>query len=171
MELTTDRCVIRPWRASDLDALVRHADNPKIAANLRDAFPSPYTRKDGEAWLAIAAAMRPASSFALEVAGEAAGGLGLHLRGDVERVSAEVGYWLGEAHWGKGVLTAALRAFSPWAMQAFALTRLYALPFAGNRASRRVLEKAGFTLEAILRKSAIKGGVVVDQALYGLVAG
>ena len=112
MELRCDSCVVRPWRAADLDALVRHADNPRIAANLRDAFPHPYTRAAGEAWLALAAKMNPASSFAIEVNGEAAGGIGVHLRGDVERVSAEVGYWLGEAHWGKGIVTAALRAFS-----------------------------------------------------------
>src|SRR5262249_54630768 len=128
MELICDSCVIRPWRAADLDALVRHADNPRIAANLRDAFPHPYTRAAGEGWLALAATMQPVSSFAIEVGGEAAGGIGVHLRGDVERVSAEVGYWLGEAHWGKGIVTDALRAFSARAFDEYGLTRLFALP-------------------------------------------
>lgn len=171
MRLTCERCVIRPWAASDLESLVRHANHPRIAANLRDGFPHPYTRQAGEAWLGVAARMEPVSSFAIEVNGEAAGGIGLHLKCDIERVSAEIGYWLGEAHWGRGIVTAAVRVFSDWGFDAFALTRLYALPFAHNAASCRVLEKAGYVREATLRRSAIKGGVIVDQALYALVRG
>jgi RimJ/RimL family protein N-acetyltransferase len=166
MHLPCGPCSLRSWRGDDLDALIRHADNPLVAAQLRDRFPHPYTRGDGEAWLAVAASMRPETSFVIEVEGELVGGMGLVLGHDIERVSAEVGYWLGERAWGRGYATAALTAFAPWAATTFGLTRLFAVPFAHNLASRRVLEKAGFTLVGILRRSAIKDGQVLDQALY-----
>jgi RimJ/RimL family protein N-acetyltransferase len=169
MELACGLCIARSWRADDLDALVRHADNPAIAQNMRDRFPSPYTRADGEAFLAMAAQSQPETFFAIETDGKAVGGIGLHLGQDIERVSAEVGYWLGESVWGRGLATAALVGLSQNGFTAFGLTRIFALPFAENLASRRVLEKAGFTLEAVLRRSAIKQGRIRDQALYVLV--
>jgi RimJ/RimL family protein N-acetyltransferase len=169
MHLDCGPCVVRSWRAEDLDALLRHADNPKVAANMRDRFPHPYTREAGAGWLAIALTMRPETAFVIEHGGELVGGIGVHLNQDVERVSAEVGYWLGEAVWGRGLATAALAGFSRYAFEAFDLTRLYALPFAHNAASRRVLEKAGYRLVGVLRRSAVKLGEVVDQALYDLV--
>jgi RimJ/RimL family protein N-acetyltransferase len=169
MHLPCGPCTVRSWQPGDLDALVRHADNPRVAANLRDRFPSPYTRADGEAWLALAAQMRPETNFAVEAGGEAVGGIGLILGSDVERVSAEIGYWLGESVWGRGLATAAVAGLSQHAFAAFGLTRLFALPFAANGASRRVLEKAGYVLEGIMRRSAIKNGQIQDQALYALV--
>jgi RimJ/RimL family protein N-acetyltransferase len=169
MHLSCGPCVVRSWRHDDLESLIRHADNPRIAAQLRDAFPQPYDRAAGVAWLTLAATMQPEVTFAIDVEGAAVGGIGLKLGTDVERVSAEVGYWLGEDFWGRGITTAALIGLSRWAFANLELTRLFALPFAHNTASRRVLEKAGFALEAILRKSAIKHGQVVDQALYALV--
>src|SRR5262249_21994915 len=107
--------------------------------------------------------------FAIEFQGEAVGGIGLKPGTDVERVSAEVGYWLGERVWGRGLATAAVRALVAHAFATTVLTRLFALPFADNAASRRVLEKAGFHLEGLLRKSAIKQGRIVDQTLYGCI--
>ncbi|MFO0842712.1 MAG: GNAT family N-acetyltransferase [Gemmataceae bacterium] len=169
MHLDCGPCAVRSWRADDLDALLRHADNPKVADNLRDRFPHPYTRQAGEGWLKVALTMRPETAFVIEHAGELVGGIGVQLNQDVERVSAEVGYWLGEAVWGCGLATAALVAFSRFAFDEFALTRLYALPFARNAGSRRVLEKAGYHLVGILRNSVIKHGEVLDQALYDLV--
>jgi RimJ/RimL family protein N-acetyltransferase len=169
MHLSCGSCIVRSWQPGDLDAIVRHADNPAVAQNMRDAFPSPYTRADGEAWLALAAQSQPETNFAIEYAGEAVGGIGLHLGRDVERVSAEVGYWLGEGVWGRGITTAALVGMTEYAFTAFNLTRIFALPFADNLGSRRVLEKAGFMLEGILRRSAIKNGRIRDQALYALV--
>jgi ribosomal-protein-alanine N-acetyltransferase len=169
MYLSCGPCILRSWQASDLDALLRHADNPRIAENMRDRFPSPYARADGEAWLALVAQARPEANFAIEVAGEAAGGIGLHLGSDIERVSAEVGYWLGESVWGRGIATAALIGLSEYAFPTFDLTRIFALPFADNRASRRVLEKAGYSLEGTLRRSAVKNGRIRDQVLYALV--
>jgi RimJ/RimL family protein N-acetyltransferase len=166
MRLELSRCVIRAWSSGDRESLARHADNPRIAANLRDVFPSPYSGEDADRFLAFARTQSPLTSFAIEVDGEAAGGIGLTLHEDVERVSAELGYWLAEAHWGRGVMTEAVRAFVDWGFTAFPLTRIYALPYATNLASVRVLENAGFVLEGRLRRSVIKLGQVLDQLVY-----
>lgn len=167
MEIDLGLCRIRSWRRTDLASLVRNADNRRIWLNLRDMFPSPYTEEAGRQWLAHATAASPETNFAIEVERAAVGGIGFIPGRDVERISAEVGYWLGEAYWGRSIATAAVGALSEFAFANFDLHRLFALPFAGNLASRRVLEKAGYTLEAILRTSAIKEGRIVDQALYG----
>jgi len=161
--------VVRTWRADDASALARHANNRRVWANLRDRFPSPYTIEDADAWLRHCVRAVPATDFAIEVNGEAAGGIGLVLRTDVERVDAEVGYWLGEAHWGQGVMSGAVQVFAPWALERFNLARLHAHVFAFNRSSARVLEKAGFTLEGRLRRSAFKDGTLIDQLLYARV--
>jgi RimJ/RimL family protein N-acetyltransferase len=113
--------------------------------------------------------MDPECNFAMAVEGLAVGGIGLHLQGDVERVSAEIGYWLGESFWGRGIATEALGAVTRYGIETYHLTRVFALPFAHNTASCRVLEKAGYRLEGRLRRSAIKDGQIVDQLQYGFV--
>jgi len=162
-------CLIRPWRHSDKAALVKHADNRRIWLNLRDVFPYPYTAKDADAWLAHVAEQDPVTSFAIEAAREAVGGIGLLLGGDVYRLSAEIGYWLGEAVWGRGIASAALRAFTPWAFQTFGLERIWAGVFSTNPASMRVLEKAGYAREAVLRSAVVKDGTLLDQVIYASV--
>jgi RimJ/RimL family protein N-acetyltransferase len=170
MELNLRTCVIRPWRASDVDSLVAHANNRKIWINLRDRFPHPYTARDGRTFIRAARKMQPETFFAIAVNGAAVGGIGFVMLQDVERVSAEVGYWLGEPFWGRGIVTEALIAVTKYAIEQHRLTRLFALPFAFNTASCRVLEKAGYLLEARLRRSAIKDGSVVDQLQYAFIA-
>jgi RimJ/RimL family protein N-acetyltransferase len=118
----------------------------------------------------MARRLTPESLFAIAVNGEAVGGIGFVPHQDVERVSSEVGYWLGEAYWGRGIVTEALVAVTHYAIATHGFTRLYALPFAYNEASCRVLEKAGYVLEARLRKSAIKGGQIFDQMQYAFIA-
>lgn len=147
---------------------MRHANDREIWLNLRDRFPHPYTAADAAAWVRIAAVEVPQTSFAIEVDGEAAGGISLMPHEDVERVSAEIGYWLGRAYWGRGIMSVAVGAATGYAFSTFGLTRVYALPFLRNTASARVLEKAGYTREGVLRRSAIKDGVVLDQALYAI---
>jgi ribosomal-protein-alanine N-acetyltransferase len=169
MTLTLQRCEIRSWRGADLDSLVFHADNRNVSINLRDRFPHPYTRSDGRRYIRAARKMRPETLFAIAVRDEAIGGIGFVLQGDVERVSAEVGYWIGEAFWGRGIVTEALTAITRYAIEQHGLTRVFALPFAYNAASCRVLEKAGYTLEARLKRSAIKDGAIVDQFQYAFV--
>ena len=170
MELICDKCVVRSWRASDAKGLPHHANNRKIWLNLRDRFPHPYTLADAEDFISRMAETVPETNFAIDVEGQAVGGIGVMLHSDVERCSAEIGYWLGEDHWGQGIMTDALNAFVDHCFGEFQLTRIYAVPFAGNNGSCRVLEKAGFVLEGILRRAAIKDGVVVDQFMYSRIA-
>jgi RimJ/RimL family protein N-acetyltransferase len=169
MHLQLTRCTIRSWANDDVASLVKYADNRKIWLNLRDRFPHPYTRRDGRDFIQLARSQRPETMFAIDVGGEAAGGIGFVPNSDVERVSAEIGYWLGEPFWGRGIATEALAAVTRYAVDTHHLTRVYALPYARNVASCRVLEKAGFTLEARLRRSAIKDGEIIDQMQYAFV--
>jgi RimJ/RimL family protein N-acetyltransferase len=159
---------IRPWRAGDEDALVRHANNRKIWINLRDRFPHPYTAQDAARWIQVSTAQPTVTNWAIEVAGEPVGGIGLRLQEDVDRVSAELGYWLGEPFWNRGIMSRAIPAMTAHGFATLSLTRIYALPFLSNEASQRVLEKAGYRREAVLRRSAIKNGEVLDQALYAI---
>ncbi len=164
-----ETCEVRSWRLADLDSLVEHANNRRIWINLRDAFPHPYTRRDGREFLRRTCAASPETLFAIAVNGAAAGGIGFVQGVDVERVSAEIGYWLGEAFWGRGIATDALVAITRYAVDTYGLTRLYAMPFAWNGASCRVLEKAGYVLEAHLHRSAVKDGIVTDQKQYAFI--
>src|SRR5438105_1801669 len=170
MKLTLRSCEIRSWHPRDVDSLVTHANNRNVSINLRDRFPFPYTRRDGRDFIKLARRMEPESLFAIAVDGAAVGGIGFVPQRDVDRVSSEVGYWLGEPYWGRGIATEALTAVTRYAMEAHGLTRLFALPFAHNAASCRVLEKAGYVLEARLRKSAIKEGRIFDQLQYAFIA-
>ena len=160
---------VRSWRKDDLDALLRHANNPKIAANLRDQFSHPYARRDAIDYLNYVRTIEVETSFAVEYGDEAVGGIGFKLGLDIARLSAEVGYWLSEAYWGRGLTTRAVSATVDWAFEHYKLTRIFAMAFSHNVASMRVLEKAGFEREGVLRRSAIKNGVVLDQALYAKV--
>jgi RimJ/RimL family protein N-acetyltransferase len=170
MHLALGRCDVRSWQMGDIASLVAHANNRKIWLNLRDRFPHPYTAHHGRAFLRTTRKMTPETFFAIAVDGDAVGGIGFMLQHDVDRMSAEVGYWLGEPFWGRGIMTEALIAVTHYAIEQYGLTRLFAVPFAGNTASCRVLEKAGYVLEARLRRSAIKDGNIVDQFQYAFVA-
>lgn len=157
---------IRSWRRSDLDSLLRYANNPKIAANLRDQFPHPYTRRDGIEYLSYVREMEPEMAFAIEYDGEPIGGVGFKLGTDIARLSVEMGYWLGEPFWSRGLGTRAVQASSDWAFGAYKVVRIFATVFAHNVASMRVLEKSGFTCEGVMRRSAIKDGAILDQMMY-----
>jgi RimJ/RimL family protein N-acetyltransferase len=170
MHLQAGIAVIRPWAQEDAHELALQANDRRVWLNLRDAFPHPYGLDDAERFIAKAMAMSPRTNFAIEVAGHVAGGIGYTLHGDVERVGAEVGYWLGAEFWGRGLATAAVRAVTQFAFAAHPeLERLYAVPYASNAASVRVLEKAGYRVEGLLRRSAIKDGHVLDQWMYAIV--
>lgn len=133
--------------------------------HLRDRFPFPYGSEHASTFLGWLFKQQVPTVWAIEVNGEAAGGIGIELHGDVERVSAEIGYWIGRAHWGHGIATEALKAVTAESFKRFDLTRLYAVPFADHTASVRVLEKAGYVREGLMRRSAIKNGIVRDQLL------
>jgi RimJ/RimL family protein N-acetyltransferase len=169
MHLQGARCIVRDWRMSDAAALVRHGNNLEVARQLRDRFPHPYTKQDAQRFLAFAVGADEPTNFAIEVNGEAAGAIGYVRSADVERYSAEIGYWLGESHWGRGIVTEAVQLLTDFAFGVPNLLRLFALPFADNIASTRVLEKAGYVREGILRSSAVKHGEPRDQAMYARI--
>ena len=169
MQLALKHCEVRSWRMADADSLTQHANNRKVWINLRDAFPHPYTLHDARDFIRAIRSRSPETTFAIAVDDEAVGSIGFVLHHDVERVSAEIGYWLAEPLWGRGIITEALVAVTEYAIQQHALTRIYAVPFAWNAASCRVLEKAGYRLEARLRRSAIKNGVITDQLQYAFI--
>jgi RimJ/RimL family protein N-acetyltransferase len=162
-------CALRPWRIEDLDSLVRNADDREVWVTLRDRFPHPYTIEAGRAWLAAASVEDPPTALAVAVDGEAVGGIGVVPGADVNRHTAEIGYWLGREWWGRGVATAAVTHFVPWVAQTFGFSRLFAEVFETNPASMRVLEKCGFRREGILRGHAFKDGRYLDQVVYGIV--
>ena len=166
MELACPTCRLRPPRPGDAASLARHANDREIWLNLRDRFPHPYARADAEAYIARVAQQDPVTAFAIEVDGEVMGGITLVPGHDIERVSAEVGYWLGRAAWGRGIATDAVRAVTTHAFARLGLHRVFAVPFVRNAASLRVLEKAGYVREGTLRRSAVKDGVLLDQHLY-----
>jgi len=164
-----ERCTVRPWRASDAKALARQANNPNVARQLRDRFLHPYTIGDARTFIESVLHAHPITTFAIAVGDEPIGGIGFSPGTDVERYSAEIGYWIGEEYWGRGIAAEAVRLVSDYAFQECGLLRLYALPFADNLQSIRVLEKAGYQREAILRSSSVKFGKPRDQAIYAVI--
>lgn len=162
---------LRPWRQSDAEAVAAAADNPRIAANLRNAFPSPYTLADAEWYVndCIAQGEERQLTRAILIEGRAAGSIGVFVRDDVYEKSAELGYWLAEEHWGRGVMTEAVRQICREAFDRFDILRIFAEPFADNRGSRRVLEKAGFTCEGTMRNGVFKNGQVHSYCMYALL--
>lgn len=157
---------VRHWRRTDVDSVAALANEWDIAKNLRDAFPHPYTRADAESWIAKATSGDVPQAFAIEVDGAAVGGIGFKMQTDIERCSAELGYWLGKPYWGRGLVTAAVRSMTKYAFEHLGLLRVYALPFTHNPASARVLEKAGFVKEGELRYAAIKAGQPVHMIMF-----
>ncbi len=168
LELGEGLC-IREWEREDAPALAHHADNPAIARWMRDAFPSPYTLGDARRWIGAAIKADPRTSFPIALDGEVIGSIGVLLGTDVYRLTGEVGYWVGEAHQGKGFATRALTAFTAWAFEAYGLERVEATVFAANAASARVLEKAGFTLEGRERRAVVKNGEMDDLLIHARV--
>lgn len=160
--------LLRPWRLDDLDSLVASANDESVSRGLRDRFPYPYTGDDGHAWL-MRAVDESDRSWAVEIGGQAVGGVGLHFGADVHRHAAELGYWLAQRHWGRGVMTAVLRAFVPRALQVFPLYRLHATVYETNPASARVLEKAGFEREGVQKSAVVKRGELLDVIVYARV--
>jgi RimJ/RimL family protein N-acetyltransferase len=169
VELKLKSCSVRSWEWRDREAIVRHANNRNVWLNLRDRFPHPYTLNDALRWLEMVVGQKPETNFAIDVAGEAVGGIGFTVQHDVARRSAEIGYWLGEEFWGRGIATEALIAVTDHAFSNYDVCRLYAHVFDWNGASVRVLEKAGYQFEGRLKKSVTKDGHTIDQLMYAMV--
>jgi ribosomal-protein-alanine N-acetyltransferase len=166
MQFVLERCTVRPWRLSDADSLVRHANNRKVWLLVRDRFPHPYTIQDAHEFLQRATTEQPEMKFCIEIEGAAVGGIGVHPGEDVHRHTATLGYWLGETFWGRGVMSEAVTAVIDFCFDNFPLRRISAEVFANNPASARVLEKAGFTFEGRLKNHVVKEGQVLDSLMY-----
>lgn len=167
MELRLARCTLRSLRPGDAPAIATYANNRNIWINVRDRFPHPYHVAHARQFIRMVRGTTQECDFGIEIEGEIVGGVGFVIQPDVQRVSAEVGYWLGEPFWGRGIATEALAAITRHAIDTHRLTRLFAVVFDYNAASARVLEKCGYQLEARLPRSAIKNGRVIDQLQYG----
>jgi ribosomal-protein-alanine N-acetyltransferase len=166
MNIECSNCLLRPLVAGDAPDIARHANDYGVWQNLRDRFPHPYSERDAMEYIAMVAAQPVQTGFGIVVDDEAAGGIGLMLGSDIARRTAEIGYWVGRQYWGRGVMVEAVRATTQFAFAELALTRVFALPFASSARSARVLEKAGYVREGIMRRSAVKEGIVLDQIIY-----
>lgn len=166
MRLDCGPCIVRPWAAGDKGSLLRYANDRDVWRNLTHRFPHPYTDADADFWLArVAKSPRP-THWAIEVEGEAVGGVGVEPGEGVFARSGRFGYWLGQPYWRRGIMTAAVRAITDHVFDNFDVARLEASVFEWNPASMRVLEKCGFVREGVLRRSVLKDGELIDAVLY-----
>ena len=166
MELRLEHCLVRGWRLDDAKSLTRHANNRRVWLGLRDQFPHPYTIEDAHTFLQGVINKERVTNFCIEIEAAAAGGIGIRLGEDVHRQTANLGYWLGEEFWGRGIMTEVVSAVVTHCFDKFPLERIYAEVYSNNPASACVLEKAGFVLEGRLRKNVVKDGEILDSLLY-----
>jgi len=159
---------LRPWHISDLNSLVKYANHWNIAKNMMDKFAFPYTESHGRAFIEFANKDNPVHIFAIEVHNEAIGGIGVHPCEDIRRKNAELGYWLGEPFWNKGIMSSAIREVVNFAFETYSIERVFAMAFSTNKASQKVLEKNGFVLEAVLKETIIKNEEFLDEWIYAV---
>ena len=169
MRLELAECTIRSWQLEDVPSLAKHANNRNVWLMLRDRMPHPYTLAHAVEHVRERLEEPDRPMFCIDVGGEAVGGIGLHPGNDVARFNAELGYWLAEPFWGRGIMTAAVRALVRYGFEQLPLNRIEAYVYETNQSSARVLEKCGFALEGRLRKSVVKDGCVLDSLLYATV--
>jgi ribosomal-protein-alanine N-acetyltransferase len=162
------KLTLRPWTLDDVSSLARYANNPNIAKNLTDRFPHPYEEKHAVAFIERFIGQDKPKVLAMDINGEAVGGIGLHPQPDVKRKNFELGYWLAEPFWGKGITTEAVRRMVDYGFSNWDITRIFATPFGPNIGSQKVLEKAGFTLEARFEKTFYKQGEFLDELVYAV---
>lgn len=167
MRLDCGVCVVRSYRHEDAEPLARHANNPTVARYMRDTFPFPYTIQHAREWISFCMDIdHEETHFAVECDREAVGGIGYRRLMDEHRFSADFGYWLGEAAWGRGIATAAVRGLISWIWEETDLHRLQSRVYEPNVASRRVLEKSGFAYEGTLRHDIFKNGEFLDTLTF-----
>nr|DAV53409.1 MAG TPA: acetyltransferase [Caudoviricetes sp.] len=164
-------CRIRKWELSDATDLAAALSNKKIQDNLRDGLPYPYTEQDGTDYISamLSADENEIFAFAITVDEKLVGSIGIFRQGNIHRQTAELGYYIAEEYWGRGIMTEAVRQICVYVFEKSDIIRIYAEPFAYNAASCRVLEKAGFQYEGTLRSNAVKNGEVIDMKMYSLL--
>ena len=159
---------LRPYQLADAKELAIKANNPKIARYLTDGFPHPYTEQHAIEFIQKSQAQSPTQVFAIIVNDELVGGIGIHPQEDIMRLNAELGYWVAEDFWGKGIATEAIQQIVTYAFHNFEILRIFARPFGSNVGSQRVLEKCGFKLEASIAKNIIKGEIIEDELIFAI---
>lgn len=159
---------LRDFRSEDAPLLADYANNPKIANNLTDQFPHPYTTQHAEGFIAKVSSQNPTQIFAIEFNGDFCGAIGIHPQEDIMKMNAELGYWIAEPYWGKGIVTAAIIQICKYGFDTFDIQRIYARPFGPNLGSQRVLEKASFQLEARFEKTILKNNQFLDELVYAI---
>jgi RimJ/RimL family protein N-acetyltransferase len=165
--VTPDEITLRRFLQSDVEAIVRYANNRNVSINLEDRFPFPYTRSDAEAWISHCEQQgEPVYNFVIDLKGEFIGGIGFEAMTDVDRLTASIGYWIAEPFWGHGIATVALERATAYGFATLGLERIQARVYDRNLASARVLEKVGYTFEGRLRRGIVKDGKVLDAFLY-----
>jgi ribosomal-protein-alanine N-acetyltransferase len=158
--------LLRPWKIEDAEQLASIANNKKIWLNLRDRFPHPYNMDNAKEWLKDHVNETPVQHFCIEYDGSVAGSIGVIPKDDVYRKSIEIGYFVGEPFWGKGIATKAIALLLEYIKIHFDVIRVYAEVFDHNKASMHALRKNGFYLESIRRKAAIKDGILQDDCIW-----
>lgn len=159
---------IRQWNIKDLDSLVKFANNWNVAKNLTDKFPYPYNKSDGKAFIEFANMDNPIHIFAIDINGDAVGGIGIHPQSDIFLKNAELGYWLGEPFWGQKIITNAVRQMVEFGFSTYEIDRIFARPFGTNIASQKILEKNNFKLEGRYEKVLFKNGEYLDELVYAI---
>jgi RimJ/RimL family protein N-acetyltransferase len=159
---------LRPWKESDLENLVKHANNFEIAKNMMDNFPHPYTEEEGRKFIDMTLKNDPPLILAIDVEGDAVGSIGLHPKNDIQRKNGELGFWLSEDYWGKGIITEAIKRMVDYGFENLNIERIFARPFGTNIASQKALEKAGFRLEAHLENTLYKNEEYEDELIYAM---
>lgn len=159
---------LRPWTLEDIPNLIVLGDNPKIAQYMTDQFPHPYTVEKAKAFIGFATSGTPNHILAIDLAGQAVGGIGIHQQPDIHCKNAELGYWLGEPYWGQGIMTQAIGKMVEYGFANWEVTRIFARPFGTNIGSQKALEKAGFILEGRFEKTLFKNGVFLDELIYAI---
>ena len=164
-------CRIRKWELSDATDLAAALSNKKIQDNLRDGLPYPYTEQDGTDYISamLSADENETFAFAITVDEKVVGSIGIFRQGNIHRQTAELGYYIAEEYWGKGIMTEAVKQICGYVFDKSDIIRIYAEPFVYNAASCRVLEKAGFQYEGTLRSNAVKNGEIIDMKMYSLL--
>lgn len=169
MRVEQHNYIVRAWTLADSKSLALHANNVNVWNNLTDAFPSPYTEADAVAYITSVLEKPQQLDFAIEVDEQVVGGVGVFPRDNVYRLTAELGYWLSETYWGRGIMCNVIQQIASYVFDNFDIIKLFAGVFEYNTPSMRVLEKAGFTKEAILKKGAIKNNKIIDIHYYSLI--
>ncbi len=170
MIIQKDSILLRPWKTEDAERLAEIANNKNIYDNLRDGFPHPYSIEDAKKYISGAQEdNNQLKIFAIVVDGIVAGSIGAFFLKDVYRKNAEIGYYLAEEYWGRGIMTKVIKAITEYLFDNFDIIRVYAEPFARNFGSRRVLEKAGYRFEALLKSNVIKNNEIEDSCIFAIL--